>query len=263
MGLVTGPAERTLFEVDGVRMAVCICADVGIPDIRDQLAAQGCQVLLLPTAGGGGREHIYHPEDLQDPQRLAGYVKLMDGVCSVAAAVGDCTSRRMAQVAVNLSGDDGVDHYHPGHSSIIDSRGRIVALQPGEYVVDYLQPRLIHGPVVVQPPRIAVAKDAGTPNAAEKVLSVSRTDDFEVNGRGDAPAWERVPWTPLQLRGSGSHPCQTRVKLLRWQSQLLIVSITKADEPRVGIGASAPASTSSASSVRWCSIEFWKSDSTP
>ena len=152
-GLVTGPAERTLFEVDGVRMAVCLCADVGIPGIRDQLAAQGCQVLLLATAGGGGREHIYHAEDLQDPPRLASYVKLMDNVCSVTSAIGDCTSRRMAQVAVNLSGDDGVDHYHPGHSSIIDSRGRVVALLPGEYVIDYLQPRMIHGPVVVQPPR--------------------------------------------------------------------------------------------------------------
>ena len=110
--------------------------------------------------------------------------------------------------------------YFRGGYAIIDSRGRIVALQPGEYVVDYLQPRLIHGPVVVQPPRIAVAKDAGTPNAAEKVLSVSRTDDFEVNGRGDAPAWERVPWTPLQLRGTGSHPCRTRVKLLYWRANL-------------------------------------------
>ena len=68
--------------------------------------------------------------------------------------------------------------------------------------------------MVVQSPRIAVAKDAETPNAAEKVLSVSRTDDFEFNGRGNAPAWVRVPWTPRQLRGTGSHPCQTRDKLL-------------------------------------------------
>jgi predicted amidohydrolase len=152
-GLVTGPAQRTLFDVDGVRMAVCICADSGIPEIRDTLAAQGCQVLLLVTAGGGGREHIYHPADLEDPQRLAAYVKLMDNVCSVSSALGDCIRLRMAQVAVNLAGDDGVDHYHPGHSSMIDSRGRIVALLPGEYVVDYLEPRMIHGMIVVQRPR--------------------------------------------------------------------------------------------------------------
>lgn len=158
MGMITGPAERTIFEVDGVKMGVLICADSGIPNIQDTLARQGCQVVLLITAGGGGREHIYHPADLEDPQRAAKYVKLMDAVCSVTCSVGDCIGRRMAQVAVNLSGDDGVDHYHPGHSSIIDSRGRIVALLPGEYVVDYLEPRMIHGVVVVQQPRPMPAK---------------------------------------------------------------------------------------------------------
>jgi len=153
IGFAPGPAERTIFEVDGVKMAVCICADVGIPGVRDTVARRGCQVLLVPTAGGGGREHVYRPADLEDPKRLAGYVKLMDGVCSVSSALGECIGRRMAQVAVNLAGDDGIDHYHPGHSSIIDSRGRIVALHPGEYVIDYLEPRMIHGPVVVQEPR--------------------------------------------------------------------------------------------------------------
>ena len=47
-----------------------------------------------------------------------------------------------------------------------------------------------------------------------KVLTVSRTDDFDVNGRGDAPAWEKARWEPLQLRSAGSHPYQTRVKML-------------------------------------------------
>ncbi len=152
-GLKCGPVERTLFTVDGVKMAICICSDSGIPNIRDTLAAQGCQVLLMPAAGGGGREHIYHPQDLEDPNRRAGYVKMMDAVCSVNSAIGDCIDRRMAQVAVNLSGDDGVDHYHPGHRSIIDSRGRVGALLPGEYVVDYLEPRMIHGQVILQTPR--------------------------------------------------------------------------------------------------------------
>ncbi|MGA2064767.1 MAG: carbon-nitrogen hydrolase family protein [Thermoguttaceae bacterium] len=156
-GLLPGPVERTLFNVDSVTMAVCICADSGIPGIQDRLAAQGCQVFLLPTAGGGGREHIFHPADLEDPARRAAYVKLMDQVCSVSSAVGGCIDHRMSQLAVNLSGDDGIDHYHPGHASIIDSRGRIVALLPGEYVIDYLEPRMIHGLVIVQTPRTTTA----------------------------------------------------------------------------------------------------------
>lgn len=213
-GLVPGPAERTLFEVAGVQLAVCICADVGIPGIRDRLAEQGCQVLLLPTAGGGGREHIYHPQDLQNPERRASYVKLMDNVCSVASAIGDCVNRRMAQVAVNLAGDDGGAHYHPGHSSLIDSRGRVVALQPGEYVIDYLAPRLIHGPVVVQRPCALPAEAGRSPRPQDLVLTVPRTDDFELDGSGAAPAWGKAAWVPLQLRSDKSHPYQTRVKVL-------------------------------------------------
>ena len=159
-GMLPGPVERTLFTVDGVTMAVCLCADSGIPGIQDRAAAQGCQVFLLATAGGGGRECIFHAADLEAPARRAAYVTLMDQVCSVTSAVGRCIDRRMAQVAVNLSGDDGIDHYHPGHASIIDSRGRIVALLPGEYVIEYLEPRMIHGLVIVQTPR---ALPAGSP----------------------------------------------------------------------------------------------------
>lgn len=228
-GLVAGPAERTLFEVDGVRMGVCLCADVGIPGIRDQMAEQGCQVLLLPTAGGGGREHIYHPEDLQDPQRLARYSQLMDRVCSVSSAVGECSGRRMAQVAVNLSGDDGVDHYHPGHSSIIDSRGRTVALLPGEYVIDYLEPRFIHGLVVVQAPRTAAGAQDCQPQLPDKVLPVIPTQDFDFQGRGDAPAWDKARWEPLHLRTATSRPYQTRVKLL-YSATGLYVLMQAADE---------------------------------
>jgi hypothetical protein len=62
----------------------------------------------------------------------------------------------MAMVATNLAGYDGLPKYYPGHSSIIDSRGCLMALQPGEYVVDFLRPVLIHGEIVVQTPCVCV-----------------------------------------------------------------------------------------------------------
>jgi hypothetical protein len=58
------------------------------------------------------------------------------------------------------------------------------------------------------------AAEVREPQLPEKVLAVSRAEDFEINGRGDAPAWNKVSWEPLQYRGAGSHPYQTRVKLL-------------------------------------------------
>jgi hypothetical protein len=48
----------------------------------------------------------------------------------------------------------------------------------------------------------------------EKDLRVVRTSDFEVNGRGDAAAWQKARWVPLNLRSAASHPYQTRVKVL-------------------------------------------------
>jgi hypothetical protein len=59
-------------------------------------------------------------------------------------------------------------------------------------------------------PRDTVQKRGG----AEKVFRVPRTDDFEVTGRGDAAAWQKTGWTPLELRSAESHPYKTQVKML-------------------------------------------------
>jgi hypothetical protein len=102
---------------------------------------------------------------------------------------------------------------------------RQIVCRPGDidgnlrqiHVVEYLQPRMIHGPVAAQPPRTELHE----PKRPDKVLVVGRSDDFDVNGRGDAPAWEKARWEPLQLRSTGSTilaaarpPYQTRIKML-------------------------------------------------
>lgn len=150
--IVPGPEERNLFTVGGVRFGICICADSGIPDIRNKLAAKGCEVYCGPCAGGGGREQMCRPEDLDDADKRKQYLGTMEKVCFGGNTILDCRDRRMAVMAVNLAGDDGIDHFHPGHSMIFDSRGRVVALRPGEYVADYLVPELIHGTIIVQTP---------------------------------------------------------------------------------------------------------------
>jgi hypothetical protein len=35
---------------------------------------------------------------------------------------------------------------------------------------------------------------------ASKVMKVKRTEDFVVNGKGNAPAWRKTDWVPLNLR---------------------------------------------------------------
>jgi hypothetical protein len=48
----------------------------------------------------------------------------------------------------------------------------------------------------------------------DKVLRVPRTEDFEVNGRGDAPAWKKARWEALRLRTADGNPYPTQVKML-------------------------------------------------
>jgi hypothetical protein len=47
-----------------------------------------------------------------------------------------------------------------------------------------------------------------------RMLKVLRTEDFAVNGNGDAPAWSKAAWESLHPRLAGGQPYQTRVKML-------------------------------------------------
>jgi len=168
-GIVLGPEERTIFSINGVKFAVCICADSGIPDIWNKLARQGCHVYLGPTAGGGGRRFMHHAEDLEKPRLRKKYLESMEKVCYMGPAIDNCVKHHMALLATNLSGDDGFDNYHPGHSSIIDSMGKTVGLIPGEYVVEFLRPQMIHGKIVVQKPKTAIPVVPSAPVSASAV----------------------------------------------------------------------------------------------
>jgi len=64
---------------------------------------------------------------------------------------------------------------------------------------------------------------AGSDSEA-KVLRVRRTDDFVVDGSGDAPAWKDAPWEPLPRRTSSGHTYQTRFKMLYSQTGLYVLA---------------------------------------
>ena len=70
--------------------------------------------------------------------------------------------------------------------------------------------------------------DAGQRKPADKVLRVPRTDDFEVSGRGDSPAWDKARWEPLHVRSADGRGYQTRVKVL-YSATGLYVLVDAAD----------------------------------
>ena len=68
-----------------------------------------------------------------------------------------------------------------------------------------------------------LAQRAPEAEPVRRLLTVRRTEDFAVNGRGDSPDWARAAWEPLHARGTGGNPYQTRVKMLYSQTGLYVL----------------------------------------
>ncbi|MEN6334658.1 MAG: carbohydrate-binding family 9-like protein [Phycisphaerales bacterium] len=54
-------------------------------------------------------------------------------------------------------------------------------------------------------------------------LRVQQTEDFDVNGNGDAAAWSKAPWTPLISRGADGQSYRTQFKVLHSQTGLYVL----------------------------------------
>ena len=58
---------------------------------------------------------------------------------------------------------------------------------------------------------------------ARKELRIRQTEDFAVNGTGDAPAWEKTASEPLNLRETDGHQYKTHVKMLYSETGLYVL----------------------------------------
>jgi predicted amidohydrolase len=148
-----GPDERRVFEVDGVRCAISICADTGIPGLWNTLARQGVQVHLIPTAGVGPRSWGFSEAALDEPSVLEAAVKKAESMCFSGDAIRECRRHRMVMASCNQMADNGSDYFHPGHSMIVDTTGELTALIPGVCIFEHLRERLACGVVHPQMPR--------------------------------------------------------------------------------------------------------------
>ena len=153
-GCVAGPEERTVFEVDGVKCAIAICADFGIKDLWNRIARQGVQLLLMCSAGCGKRSFGVSEKDLDDPAKRLEWVKRTETVLSFGPLLGLCRQHRIALGCCNQMADDGVGYFHPGHSGIIDSTGEMLALIPGVCVFEHLHERLAVATIHPQSPQV-------------------------------------------------------------------------------------------------------------
>jgi predicted amidohydrolase len=140
----SGGEERTIFTHAGLKMAILVCADAGIGGIFEQLSAQGCDLVLLMTAGCGDTSWGFHQAQLADPEVRRRYIERARSVCFVDPE--PCLRLNMAMACCNQAGfDEKLGYFHPGHSSVTDRTGNLTALIPGRFVFEHLRPELAVG----------------------------------------------------------------------------------------------------------------------
>ena len=134
------PVDRELFEIDGFRLALLICSDAGIPNIFDKLAADGCDGVIVNTAGGGDAKSGVHQAALSDP-KLRKKTAFRATTCLAPSIVEQCIRLNCAQIACNQSGwNPETGYFQIGGSSIIDRTGEVTAVIPARVVFEYLRP---------------------------------------------------------------------------------------------------------------------------
>jgi predicted amidohydrolase len=143
-GLAQGPAERTVFEFNAVRVAVVICADCSIPGLYDALRAQGVEYRLCPTGGGGKIQDMLHEDALLTPEGRQAYTANRPRVFKTEAilSVEDCPL--CGFTAANALGPAGVRTCHQGHCMIVDNQRVMRAQIPGTIVLEHQQDQMIH-----------------------------------------------------------------------------------------------------------------------
>jgi predicted amidohydrolase len=143
----SAPRERAIFDVEGVRSAILICADTGMPGIYEELAAAGVRLVLTPTAGCGETAMGYSLASLaEDEQMRSQWLARQHQVSYPQGSVERSRKYGHATVAVNQAGyEPSAGFFHPGHSSVVDADGRVAALIGGEFAFEHLRPLVAVG----------------------------------------------------------------------------------------------------------------------
>ncbi|MFW6039378.1 MAG: hypothetical protein ACOC9P_02770, partial [bacterium] len=152
--------QRVPFEWRGMRMAMLICADNGIPGIYEELAEAGFDMILLLSAGAGRMSGGFRQADLASPEKRRAYLDAAESVCF--PRMEKTIRLGLAFASANQAGYiPETDFFHPGHSLVISSNGRLDAVIPGRFVFEHLRPEVAVGTVTACTPiHAATAVDA-------------------------------------------------------------------------------------------------------
>jgi predicted amidohydrolase len=141
-----GPRDRLIFEFKGLKFAILICADSGIPNIFEEMAEKGVDAILAPTAGLGTIDWAFRYSDLSDEQRRKKFLDSSETVCFPKASIERAMLLNMGIATSNQAGwVESTGYFQPGHSVVIDRTGNLSALIPGKFAPEFLRPELAVG----------------------------------------------------------------------------------------------------------------------
>ena len=146
-GLTRGPRERTVFDFNGVRAAVVICADTGIEGLSADLARLGVEYRFIPTAGGGKLEEMLHESALSRAEARAAYAKDRTCVFKPEAVLDEKDCPLCGFASANALGYDGRSACHRGHCMIVDNDRVLRAQIPGTNVLEHQQDQMVHAEI--------------------------------------------------------------------------------------------------------------------
>lgn len=139
-----GQAQFTYFYINGVKCAVVICADAGIPDLHGIFDENHVDVMFLPVGAGGTRENKVTNADLLTEEGLDKYYRLCDNEYFFpGSTIMDCVRHDRCVAAVNMCGYDGKALYHGGSGSIVNHFGEIAGHLAGIENIDRQRPMFV------------------------------------------------------------------------------------------------------------------------
>ncbi|GAG06472.1 unnamed protein product, partial [marine sediment metagenome] len=143
-GVIPGPKEQTIIEVNGLRCAVIICADAGIEGLHENLKTRGVDYRLCPAGGGGKMSEMLHEADLLTPEGRSSYEKNRPRVFKAEAILGEKECPHTGFASANALGPVGKQTYHQGHCMIVDNQRVVRAQIPGTNVIEHMRDQMIH-----------------------------------------------------------------------------------------------------------------------
>lgn len=141
--LSSGPAKRKVFEINGVRCTLIICADNSVKGLHEDLIEQRVDHVFWPAGGGGKRDDMLREEALASKEGRKRYEENRPHVYRGEAILSEHPVVPCSYSACNALGPVGKRTCHQGHCTIVD-RFRVVRAQiPGTNVLEHMQDQMI------------------------------------------------------------------------------------------------------------------------